>query len=395
MRIACLSDLHLGYSGPGRTVAGRSIRSLDVETAWACACEQIVERSPDLVLIAGDVFDQVTPPVAAVRAFLDGVAQISFAEVVVIGGNHETPKTAGVVCPNELARAAGARVHVVTQASIGRRAGEDYVAVHCYPYEALSGERVVVPEPDAAAAVNVMLIHAAVRSSSRPGALPKMYAGPSAYDVSRAEGFDVVVCGDYHEHAVLAGAGDPDADCNGILRFTTGGPVAFYPGSLERCSSSIWQETKPKGWVLVDTASRTLEFIEVPTRPMRDLDATMYAGFWSGMDDGRFPVAGLNGVLHRLLEHERDFVLDALVRLRVDGLPRSDEALIDWRAVQKLRQHCALFHLDIRWAAADGREFTDRRERARAHSLAGDARLFFADHEPAVRDAALGFLEVV
>ncbi|MBW3569682.1 MAG: metallophosphoesterase [Gemmatimonadetes bacterium] len=404
MRIASLADTHLGFAGPGRSEGGRAVREIDVERAFSAALDRVVERQPDLVTFGGDNFHSVVPSTAAKIAWRDGLQRIldeTSAHVVVVGGNHCTPRTSGVVSPNMLAPR-HERMHVE------RAPGGVYLvpgaAVHGFGCSYLNRPGVVVPEP-VPDALNVLLIHAAVRSSARPDAVSKYYAGPDAYDVARAQGFDVVACGDFHEFRLLAGA-EPEtpevlagwADTHGF----TGGPLAFYSGSIERTSSDIWSEHAPKGFVFVDTDARTLEFVEVPGRPMFDWSGEdvrwgheagvarengLEAPDWSRSDP--LGCADLNECLRVIAADPRTG--DALVRLRVDDFPRAERDGIDWLLVGELQRRCVLFRLDIRHPEAERVEFTDRRERA-PHTLEGDARLFFAEDEPPVQRACFDAL---
>lgn len=399
MKIAALSDLHLGARLPGRTEGGRSIREMDVERAWKTAVQRCMQQNVELVLIAGDVFDTVTPPTHAKAAFIEGVRDLSDsgAWVVVIGGNHETPKTAGVLSPNMLV-AGMRRVAVVEEPGpvrlrlSGPHALMQSVCIWCAPYQALAGERVIVPTPDPAADVNILLIHAAVRSSARPGTLPAMYGGPTSYDVARAEGFDVVACGDFHERRVLApdfltpldDRRSPPVPSDLPYRWDDkAGPLAFYPGALERVTSNVWDETAPKSFCIVDTDERTLVFHEVPTRPM----------FSYSLDEwtmgGPGDVSTLDAALLEL--GNVDHTADALVRLVVEDFPRSERDGIDWRLANQLKQRCVHFHLDVRYAATEAADLGDRRGR-QGRTLEQEATDFFAGDEPAVRDLALGFL---
>jgi DNA repair exonuclease SbcCD nuclease subunit len=358
MRIAALSDLHLGYRGAGRTENGRSIRERDVERAWKRAVQGIVDRDVDLVLIAGDTFDTVVPSTAAKAAFLEGLARLAtrFCPVVIVGGNHETARTHGVLSPNALGELVSANVILLNAPGAHQtgstRGGESY-DVQGFGYSCLGREGVLTPEPLGGYDVNILLIHAAVRSSARPGWPNPYYGGPGAFDVARAEGFDIVACGDYHEFSVLCGAqstmpgGFMSSSPDLVLppwhsyphRFT-GGPVAFYPGSLERVSSNIWSEAAPKGWVLVDTEARTLEFVEVETRGMFDCSV-----------DCGGPAYGLNDLFRELLGMER--TAEALVRAHVEPLPRALRDTIDHGLVRQLHQRCVHFRLDVEWVGDD------------------------------------------
>lgn len=382
MRYAALSDLHLGFRGIGRTVGGRNQREIDVEQAWLRAVRQIVERGVEVVFIGGDCFHSVRPSFHAVKAFQQGLEHLHHEEiqVFIVNGNHESPRTTETLSPNVVASYTATIFQTPGTYSAflpGPGKGEDgevpfMLSVTGLPFVALAGESVYKVEPDPDADVNVLLIHAAVRASARPGALPTMYGGPAAYDVSRAEGFDLVVCGDFHEFTVLG------TD-----------PFAFYPGSIERTSSDIWKEQAPKGFVVGDTAAGTFEFVEIPTRPMFDLELQDFCE-----DDPEplpYNAESVNLALRRIGVVSR--FQDALVRLKVEGFPPAEKDSIDWKLVAALKERCCHFLLDLRMAESAGVEFGDRRQR-QGRTLADEAHDFLVEDEPAVRDAALTFLGV-
>ena len=60
IRIAHISDTHLGYRALGKTdpLTGRNQRSIDVENAFADAITDILQRDVDLVVHSGDLFNQ-------------------------------------------------------------------------------------------------------------------------------------------------------------------------------------------------------------------------------------------------------------------------------------------------------------------------------------------------
>ncbi len=87
MKILHTADLHLG----------RQFNGLSLEDDHAAVLNQIVEaihhHRPDVLVIAGDVFDRAAPPASAVRqfnAFLSRVAKETEAAVVIISGNHDS-----------------------------------------------------------------------------------------------------------------------------------------------------------------------------------------------------------------------------------------------------------------------------------------------------------------
>ncbi len=96
LRIAHISDTHLGYRALGKTdpLTGRNQRSIDVEQAFARAIDDILERDVDLVVHSGDLFNQTRPPYAAIGAAMRQFQRLEEAGIptVVIGGNHDTPR---------------------------------------------------------------------------------------------------------------------------------------------------------------------------------------------------------------------------------------------------------------------------------------------------------------
>lgn len=96
LRIAHISDTHLGYRALGKTdpATGRNQRSIDVERAFSLAIDDIITRGVDLVVHSGDLFNQTRPPYAAIGSAMRQFHKLEEAGIpaVVIGGNHDTPR---------------------------------------------------------------------------------------------------------------------------------------------------------------------------------------------------------------------------------------------------------------------------------------------------------------
>lgn len=368
-----LSDIHLGYRAYPATIDGRNAREVDVEVAWHHAVDRIVQVRPDVVLVAGDILHHPRVSGHAIKAWRDGVRRIvegTDAHVVAVLGNHDVARTreilAPALIPDDLPR-----VRIVTEPRrlyLNLPRTGERVAVSAFPFVALGSGEVYALEPDPDADVNILLIHAAVRTSAEGAArLPVFYAGETALDVGReAERWDVVAAGDYHEFHRL----HPDR-------------LAFYSGSIERTSSNIWPETAAKGVVRFDTDTDELELLEIPTREMADYD----------LGDFDHPPGAtaetVNDALRRMAEYDR--LRGAIVRLKAEHFPRADRDAIDWKLVRQLKTTCLHFQLDLHFADREVADLGDRRERA-VRSLADDAAAFFADDPEPVRACAYGYL---
>src|ERR1700761_6047798 len=131
MRFLHTSDWHLG----------RSLHKADLREAQAAFLDHLVETARservDAVLVAGDVYDRAIPPLDAVALYEDALARLraAGARVVLVSGNHDSPRRLGV--NSGLIDAAG--VHLRTQPAaistpglLGDAHGE--VAVYGIPY---------------------------------------------------------------------------------------------------------------------------------------------------------------------------------------------------------------------------------------------------------------------
>ncbi|MBF0236633.1 MAG: exonuclease SbcCD subunit D C-terminal domain-containing protein [SAR324 cluster bacterium] len=99
MKILHTSDWHIG-----RTLYGRK-RYEEFEAFLSWLTDTISNEGVDVLLVAGDVFDNTTPGTRAQELyyrFLCGVASSSCRHVVVIAGNHDSPSFLNA--PRELLR---------------------------------------------------------------------------------------------------------------------------------------------------------------------------------------------------------------------------------------------------------------------------------------------------
>ncbi|RLF38506.1 MAG: exonuclease SbcCD subunit D, partial [Thermoplasmata archaeon] len=95
MRIIHFADTHLGFSAYRRVDHdGVNKREKDVYDAFSRMIDYIIETRPDIVIHAGDLFDNVRPTNRAIGVALNQLSRLSKEEIptVVISGNHETPK---------------------------------------------------------------------------------------------------------------------------------------------------------------------------------------------------------------------------------------------------------------------------------------------------------------
>ena len=98
MRIAHLADMHLGFRQFQRLDAsGVNQREVDVAAAFRRAVDAVIAQRPDAVVLAGDLFHSVRPTNRAIIEAFTGLRRLRealpAAPVVLIAGNHDTPRS--------------------------------------------------------------------------------------------------------------------------------------------------------------------------------------------------------------------------------------------------------------------------------------------------------------
>ncbi len=335
MRLVHLADLHIGYRQYQRqTPAGINQREADVAATFKRAIDKTIELRPDFVLIAGDVFHSVRPSNPAIlHAFMQFARlteELPQARIVMVAGNHDTPRTAETGCILRLFSPLG--IHVVEGDAQRLEFLEQGVSILAVP-DMPAG--IPALTPDGAARRNILLLHGEIE-----GVLPD-YARRmerSTVEITRDElgapRWDYIALGHYHVHREVA-------------------PNAYYSGSIDYTSANPWGEIREereaglyepvrggKGiieWDL-DTATHTFHPLAV-ARPLVDLsrlDGT-------GMTAGELDVA-----VRERVDNSRVVIDDHVVRLVVTDVPRHIARQMDPKAVRDIKRRALHFNLDVR-----------------------------------------------
>lgn len=344
MRVAHLADLHLGFRQYTRqTARGLNQREADVAEATRRAIDDVISQRPDLIVVAGDVFHSVRPTntaiVFAFRELRRLREALPEAPVVLVAGNHDTPRSVETGSILRLFEALG----VLVADDVPRRfefpqLGASVLAV---PHQALV--RGVRPSlrPEGDAPVQVLVTHGEVE-----GALPEEraaveYGGALLAVADLApNAWSYVALGHYHVvHAVR--------------------PNAWYAGSLDFVSTVPWVEmaTAPsgprtprarrgsdhahaKGYLLVDLPDGEPEFRQVgPVRDHLDLEPIRC----DGLD-----AATLNVLVAERVEHANPPIDDRVVRLVLWDVPRHVVRELDHARLRSWKDRALHFHLDAR-----------------------------------------------
>ncbi len=241
MIVAHLSDLHLGFRAYGRMERGVDVRERDVAVAWERAVQELVRLAPQVVVVAGDVFDRPDPPAGALVTLARSLELLrsSLPETIVlmVAGPRDTPRRPGD--PGALA-VLDTFPNVQATADLHRSVLLDRLDMHAslVPYRVVVRDPAFIAEPHLRARWNLLVLHA------REGR-----AGSTGVFVDPAD-WDYVALGGEHRRRKVADR-------------------IQYSGSLERVALDPWDEaTDEKGFLVFDLELGQAEFHAIPGRPV-------------------------------------------------------------------------------------------------------------------------------
>ncbi|TCJ41267.1 exonuclease SbcCD subunit D [Parafrankia sp. BMG5.11] len=275
MRILHTSDWHLG----------RQFNGISLEEDHQAILDQVLAaidvRKPDVLIIAGDIFDRAAPPASAVRQLNNFVKQVwadTSTAIVMIAGNHDSGDRVGamgVLAAGGRALISGPLDPVIQPLIIQHESGPvafsalsfgfEYAARECFGNEDINcPEHVLRAQMNAARAQLppdcrwVVTAHAYVegaRNSESERSLGRTVGGIETVAPSIFEGADYVALGHLHRPQTAGGE---------HIRYS-GSPLAFGFDESEHEKSMTFVELAPDGSVTVELLPFT------PLRQVRTL----------------------------------------------------------------------------------------------------------------------------
>jgi len=331
VRLIHLSDLHLGYRQYQRqTSAGNNQREADVASVFRTIVDRIIALAPDVVVLAGDIFHNVRPPNPAIVHAFTQFSRLTQALpnsiVVMVAGNHDSPRAAETGCILRLFPPLG--IHVIEGAAQRLDFPARGLSVLGVPDTGVPQRVVLDPNPNAAR--NVLVLHGEVA-----GVLPASAAGVERTSVKvtleeiGASRWSFVALGHYHVFRKLA-------------------PNAFYSGSIEYTSANPWSEiqeeraAKLSGKVFIEydleSGKRTVHSIK-PARALVDLPCIEGRGMTA---------ADIDVLIRAHVSKVSGGIGDKIVRQVVRDVPRHIAREIDHKLLREYKKRALHFHLDIR-----------------------------------------------
>jgi len=332
VKLAHLADLHLGFRQYYRqTPAGINQREADVANAFRAAVDGVIAARPDAVLIAGDLFHAVRPTnfsiVFAFRQLQRLREALPDAPVVVVAGNHDTPRSSETGSILRLYEELG--IDLATEEArrlVYPKLGLSVLAV---PYAAANGPEKLNLRPEGPEPHQVLLIHTKIEGLLPPDHWSLEYGGaPLDPEILRREKWSYVALGHYH-------AQHEDR------------PNIWYAGSLDYIGPNLWGELHDeqvrghqKGWLLVELEAG--KAANVTPQPV-PLARTVHDA--KPIDADGLNAAEVDRLIGERLGKVPGGYQAAIIRIQIRDIPRHVSRELDHAALRQYK--AAALHLQV------------------------------------------------
>ena len=316
MKVAALGDAHLGRSYYSFTTPeGVNQRERDFEQSFEAAVDLALAQGPDLVVWLGDVFDHPRPTYRSFRVAQRALARIRDHGVplVVITGNHDTPRLPGTGSPYSVLADTFPDVRFAHRMAYERFELPGLV-VHAVPQmltvEATLDALEQASRNRSSDRTNLLLTHPRLRQVE-----------PSHADINEIEvdmgdlEADLVLLGHYHFHTSVS-------------------PSIWYAGATDTFSFAD-DPDKAKGIVVLDTDTGECRHVPLTgQRPLLTLEPVHALGL------------SPSEVQQRVLERAVAVPEGAVARLYLEGVDPEAYRLLDRQAVQEAARAALLLKLE-------------------------------------------------
>lgn len=330
MKLIHLADLHLGFRQYQRlTSTGLNQREADVAAAFKKAIDEIIEIAPEVIVISGDVFHAVRPTNPAIlwahTQFQRLTQMLPDTVVVMVAGNHDTPRTSETGCILRLFKSLNITVVDADAKSI--RFPDHDLHILAVP----DGVRPRPAfDPDPTAKFNVLVMHDEIEGViNRFGSLAERPSMDLSLKELRPERWDYVALGHYHVYHQVA-------------------PNAYYSGSIEYASTNVWGEIDDersknvpgKGFIEHDLETGEHRFHPIALA-RRVVDIPEVSG--EGLSASQ-----LSEAICAAVDACEGGIDDRIVRLIVRDVPRHVLRDLDHRKIREYKRRALNFLLDAR-----------------------------------------------
>ena len=334
MKILHLADTHLGYSAYRKiNKDGINQREVDIYDAFKQVIDYSIKIKPDFIIHAGDLFDSVRPNNRAISVALQEFIRLSNKEIplIVISGNHETPKL----------RETGNIFRIFDHLEniypvydnkyeiLDFKKNNKTISFHALPQflnKKEFDENLKKVKTKNISDYNFLILHGAVTGMKEfsmnefnEHIIPKKIIN---------DNFDYIALGHYH-------------------KFTKISENTFYSGSSEKLSFS--EANEKKGFIEIDLDKEiTTKFIELKTRPMIDLKPILC--------EDLSPEKIMKILSNTLSELDPK---NKIIRLRLDKIPNHIYRGLDFNNIRNLTNGSLHFEINTNVIRKEGFEINN------------------------------------
>jgi DNA repair exonuclease SbcCD nuclease subunit len=316
VKVAAFGDAHLGraYLSITDAATGVNRRELDFEESFTDAVDLALAQEPDLLVWLGDIFDHPRPTYRSFRVAQRALLKIREhgIPIVVISGNHDTPRLPGTGSPYSALADTFPDVRFATRLSYASF-DFDGLRVHCVPQMlTVDATLEALAQADRERSLdksNLLLTHPRVTQ------VEPRYADINEIEVDAGLiKADLVLLGHYHFHTKVM---------DGM----------WYAGSTDTFTFAD-DPDKEKGIVVLDTDSGVCKHVPLPgRRPLVTLETVNALGLSPA------EVEAL------VLERAASVPDGAVARLFLDGVDPDSYRLLDLQAIRDAAS--AALHLKL------------------------------------------------
>ena len=315
MRFLHVADTHLGYSAYHKMASnGLNQREVDTYDAFRQFVDYAIETKPDFIIHAGDLFDTVRPTNRAIKFAVEQLLRLSEERIpiVIISGNHETPKLRETGSPLSFFEHLNG-VYVVYKGKYERIEVGDAM-IHAIPHN-FSKEDLIKNVKEVRIEenhVNLLTMHVGIigikefsRGDFNEQIISSGYLSPS---------FDYIALGHYH-------------------RATEVTKNAYYSGSTEYFSFK--EAGEKKGFYDIEIANELkIKFVPLRTREMID---------FGSIDCRDLEPDEITGEIIKKF----DGIEGKIVRIFLKNLNIRKQRSMDWNRIKKAASQA--LHAEIRY----------------------------------------------
>lgn len=337
MKIAHLSDLHLGYASNHKKNDDLiDVREQDGYDAFNSVIEQVINEGVDCVIIGGDTFHSPNPSIRSIIVAQEGFRKLAKAGIKIynIAGNHDTNDIAGDIAASRVLHDEDRFIFSHAEPYVKYEIN-DGVVLHMISHHMYSQQEDTMSKIEPVkGAINILTTHGSLIDpildiQLKAEQSPREIVIPDY--LIRDNRWDSIMLGHIHERGFV-GSSDGHEEYNGT-------PI-LYNGSLVRRGFADKEGTLGRGWTLweIDSKGNFIhKFFNIWQRPQFDLPIVDGTKLNSNNDITDTIVENVEKAMEGF--DTFDISNAPIVRQKIVNITPAQKSGIDWREIEKYKKN--------------------------------------------------------